>query len=338
MTSQLDVSLHHRSLELATPLVTGSGTISSRDIVLVRVENAAGLVGWGEAAPLPGWPGPDLAATTASLAEWIDGGLLQAPTTGPACAAVQCSLLDIAAQEAGLSLAQCLNPDAAQTVAVNTLIDALDPETVERLAFDAAEAGFRTIKVKVATSPHDVDRVRAARRGAPDARLRLDANRGLTHDEAVHFCRAVEPLDIEFVEEPVLGGVDALRALQSEVGIAIAADESLAEINVAHIEDLGIATLVVKPSALGHLETLYRLADHHRVVVTSFLDSAVGVTMGLHLAAAMAPLQADHAMACGLATSSRFVADIAAAPSFSDGTLAVPSLPGLGVTPSANTP
>ncbi len=327
---QYSGSLIAASLELVAPLTTAAGTTSHRDVVFVRIESADGVVGWGEAAPLPGWPGPDLAAVTSDLRRWIGGGLTGTPAVGPARAAVDSALLDIAAQESGVSIATYLNADAGGAVAVNQLIDALDPEDVELAALNAVAEGFGTIKLKVATTGHDVERVAAVRRAAPDARLRLDANRGFDHDAAVAFCRAVEPFDIEFIEEPVAGGIDALVAVQADVGIVVAADESLAEIEVADYAQLPVELLVIKPSALGHLEALYSLASKRPVVFTSFLESAVGVTLTLHLAAAA---QSGTVLACGLATSGRFGTDVAPAPSLRHGLLQVPTIPGLGVVP-----
>ncbi len=334
------VQLHPVQLQLAEPLITSHGTTAQREVVFVRVATVDGLVGWGEAAPLPGWPGPDLAHTTADLNRWIASGLSQTPAGGPARAAVDCALLDIAAQRTGSSIAGFLNPASLDTassksaqppaaVKVNALIDALDPDDVERAAIKAVQDGFGTIKLKVATGQADLDRIAAVRRAAPDVRLRLDANQGFDHDGAIAFCQAATEFDIEFIEEPVGGGIAALQAVQAEIGIAVAADESLAAIDVADYRAIPLDTLVVKPSALGHLEALHRLSVERRLVITSFLDSAVGVTMALHLAAAQPP----DRPACGLATSGRFRTDVAPAPMPTNGSIAVPTTPGLGVVP-----
>ena len=329
-----DARLIIADLAFAAPLVTAAGTIDTRRVTLLRVEGHEGVVGWGEASPLPGWPGPGFDDVHKSLEQWIESGFAQVPPYGPARAAIEGALLDIAAQRNGMSVARKLHADAVDTVAVNGLVDATDPEQVEADTARAVAEGFQTIKLKVATTSQDVERVAAVRASAPDARIRLDANRGLSHDDAIAFCEAVEPYEIEFIEEPIPGGVPALETLQDRVGIAIAADESLAELSIAECADISLGTLVLKPSALGNFESLLRLARSHRLVVTSFLDSAIGLTTALHVAAAIHGAAQRPMPACGLATASRFVADTADPPAVTNGSLAVPAGSGLGVVPN----
>ncbi len=320
-------SRHPFELLLSSPLRTSTGLLERRAGFLVKIVDIDGIVGWGEASPLPGWPGPGLAEVAQQLDAWVSDKAR--PAGGPALAAIETAELDCAAQQAGISLAAFLNPESRSAVPVNLLLDAVEPTVLAAETEAALAAGYRTIKLKVAAGADDVARVEAVRSAAPLVALRLDANRGWDHETAVHFCEAVGHLGIEFIEEPVAGGIPALQQLQSEVSIAIAADESLAEIPAEALVDVPVGTLVLKPSALGNLRQLRSLAEHKRVVVTSFIDSAVGVTMALHLAAAMA----GERLAAGLATSSRFATDVAASPLLANGSIIVPQTPGLGLSP-----
>lgn len=320
-------TLHRFSLELLQPLRTAKGEVTHRTGILLCLAAENGERGWGEAAPLPGWPGPGLAATEQSLRDWIAGG--PKPSAGTARAAIDGAQIDLAARRSGQSLATYLRGDAADSVVVNALLDSPDPEM---LAMDAAQAvaqGFTTLKIKVGAGTQDLDRIAQARVAAPEALLRLDANQAWALDEATTFCRAVERFDIEFIEEPVTGGMAALAAIRPKIGIAVAADESLASLDIDEFAALPVDVLVLKPSTLGRHEALLDLAKQRRVVVTSFVDSAVGVATALHLAAAMP----GPVVASGLAISGRFEKDVAELPAVSDGRLAVPAGPGIGVSP-----
>ncbi len=328
MTSR--IRIHPVELELAQPLVTGAGTTRRREVLLVEVVDVDGTTGWGEAAPLPSWPGPDLATVRHQLDTWASGG--EPPVGGAAKAAVEMALLDIEAQRAGVSVANLFANGAPPSVPVNALLDHLDPNDLGHAASLAIAEGFAVLKIKVGTTRNDVDRVRAVRSVAPNAVIRLDANRAWTEPQAVEFCAAVESLDIEFIEEPIGGGVDALAALQPKVGIDIGADESLAEIATADLEAVDLPVLVVKPSALGGFRSLVALGQQRRIVVTSFLESAVGVAAASHVAAALHVGNPEQP-GSGLATSSRFVADIAPGGVLERGMLRVPVGPGLGVVP-----
>jgi O-succinylbenzoate synthase len=173
--------------------------------------------------------------------------------------------------------------------------------------------GTRTAKVKVAepgqTLADDVARVNAVRAVIPT--VRVDANGGWTVEQAVTAANALTadgPL--EYLEQPCQT-VPELAEVRSRVAVAVAADESIRKaadpLAVVRAQAADIAVLKVPP--LGGVHTLLDIAAaiDIPVVISSALDSAVGIAAGLAAAAALPRL--EHA--CGLGTGGLFVEDIA---------------------------
>ena len=173
--------------------------------------------------------------------------------------------------------------------------------------------GARTAKVKVAepgqTLADDVARVNAVRAVIPT--VRVDANAGWTVDEAVAAARALSADGaLEYIEQPCRT-VPELAEVRRRVDVAVAADESIRKatdpLAVVRASAADIAVLKVAP--LGGVSALLAIAAQIDipVVISSALDSAVGIAAGLSAAAALPRL--EHA--CGLGTGALFVEDVA---------------------------
>ncbi len=346
-------------LPLARPLVRGRGApLRERDGVLLVLEAQDGACGFGEGTPVPGFGASDANEVERALWETLPA-LLGADAddppgtlaildrkalTGPARAAAEGALLDLACQRSGRSLAAWLATGLGATpraaVAVNALLAADAPEALARETRAAVRAGFETLKLKVGGRSllRECERVAAVRSEAGDElRIRLDANGAWEEHEAREALTRFEPFGIEFVEQPVpASDLRALARLRSQTRLPIAADEAAATPEGARrvIEAGGADLLVVKPSVVGGPATAARLAHLADeagigVVVTSALDGAVGVACALQLAAALPP---PHP-ACGLATGAWLGDDVAHVPEPRGGALPVPEAPGLGVVP-----
>lgn len=347
----LRAELHPFRLALKAPLVTGGVSIRFRAGFLVAL-HADGVTGWGEASPLPGWSRNSLLETEAALRrtlKGIDAGgetaldalvgdLGDAPH---ARAGVTGAWADLQARRAGRPLADYLATDDARAgrdeVAVNALITAHEPSEVEQIAHDAVEAGFKAIKLKVgAVDPAvDVDRVRAARAGlGAGGELRLDANGAWDDRTALDMLSRVQDCTIAYCEEPV-PGIEQIASVGSNAPVPVAVDESMRSVSdAAQALDLGVSTLIVKPQALGGPDIALSIAALARtvrasVVVTSFLDSAVGVTHALHVAATVDG-GALSRRAHGLATSSLLASDVAESSPVVSGAMRLLDRPGLG--------
>ncbi|GAB3617299.1 o-succinylbenzoate synthase [Okibacterium endophyticum] len=205
------------------------------------------------------------------------------------------------------------------SVRVNATVPAVSADRVAEVL--ARYNGCRTAKVKVAergqTLSDDVARVRRVREllGA-EGRVRVDANGGWNVDEAEHAIHALAEFDLEYVEQPC-PSVDELTEIRRRtryLGIPIAADESVrkAEDPLAVARAGAADLLVIKAQPLGGIRAAHRITAEAGlpVVVSSALDTTVGISMGAHLAASLPDLDYD----CGLATASLFESDVTDAP------------------------
>jgi O-succinylbenzoate synthase len=202
-------------------------------------------------------------------------------------------------------------------VPVNVTVPAVGPEEAHAVV---AAGGCATAKVKVAepgqTLADDVARVEAVRDAlGPSGAVRVDANGAWDVDDAV---AAVAALDraaggLEYVEQPC-AAVEDLARVRRRVGVPVAADESIRRAadpyRVRDLEAADVAVLKVQP--LGGVRACLRIAEDIGlpVVVSSALESSVGIAAGVALAAALPDL--PHA--CGLATVQLLSDDVAVTP------------------------
>ena len=201
-------------------------------------------------------------------------------------------------------------PDPVRTsVPVNGIVPALDPLAA---AARAVASGCSTIKVKVAgpgsTVADDVARVAAVREALPEAGLRIDANGGWTLAEAEAALGEIAPLGLEYAEQPCASVDDLVRLRSLGLGVPIAADESIRRAEDPFlVRDAGAADVaVLKVQPLGGIRACLKLAEDLGlpVVVSSAVETSVGLAAGVALAAALP----DLPYACGLETG-RLLAD-----------------------------
>lgn len=210
-------------------------------------------------------------------------------------------------------------PPVRASVAVNATVPAVAAAEVDAVL--ARYDGCRTAKVKVAEAGQvladDVARVRAVRAAmGPEGRVRIDANGGWNVDEAERAVHALTEFDLEYVEQPC-GEVEELAQLRERIGyldIPIAADESVRKADdPLRVARAGAADLlVIKAQPLGGVRAALAIVAEAGLpaVVSSALDTSVGLSMGLALAAALPDLDYD----CGLGTAALFTADVVGAP------------------------
>ncbi|MFE1644092.1 o-succinylbenzoate synthase [Microbacterium sp. P01] len=266
---------------VALPLVTRFRGVEVREAVLFE-----GPEGWTEFSPFVEYAD---AEASAWLAAAVDFGWR--------------------AQPAGLRT----------EIPVNATVPAVPAASVPALL--ARFDGCRTAKVKVAEPGQrlsdDVDRVRAVREVmGVEGRVRVDANGAWNVDEAEHAIHALAGFDLEYVEQPC-ATVDELAELRRRVkymGIPIAADESVRKASdPLEVARAGAADiLVIKAQPLGGVRRALAIIAEAGLpaVVSSALDTSVGLSMGASLAAALPALDYD----CGLATASLFTSDVASPP------------------------
>ncbi len=262
--------------------------ITEREVALID-----GPAGWGEFSAFPEYDAPEAAA-------WLNSGI-EAAFVG-------------------------IPPPRRDRVAINATVPAVPASAVPDVL--ARFPGARTAKVKVAepgqTLADDVARVDAVRALMPA--VRVDANAGWSVDDAVTAIGALTANGpLEYVEQPCRT-VAELAEVRRRVDTPIAADESIRKAeDPLHVVRAGAADVaVLKVAPLGGVSSMLRIAEQIDipVVVSSALDSAVGIGLGVRAAAALPTL--SHA--CGLGTGGFFVEDVvdsADAPTPVDGFLPV---------------
>jgi o-succinylbenzoate synthase len=197
-------------------------------------------------------------------------------------------------------------------VPVNCTVPAVGAEHAAAIVHGSN--GCRTAKVKVAergqSLDDDVARVAAVREAVgPEGRVRVDANGAWSVAEAVSALAELGQFGLEYAEQPV-ASVEELRELRTKVEVPVAADESIRRardpLRVVELDAADVIVLKVQP--LGGVRACLELADAvgRPVVVSSALESSVGIAAGVALAAALPDLPHD----CGLATTAMLGGDL----------------------------
>ena len=225
------------------------------------------------------------------------------------------------------------------SVKVNGTIPALNEASeLERIV--NSFPGVETFKVKVGDNlPEDIVRLAKVRALAPKAKLRIDVNGNWNVATAITNLRAIfENIGpLEYVEQPC-ATIAELRELKEKLklDIPIAGDEVLRKAADPFKVDLtgAVDILALKVQPLGGIARAHKLAQHHNlpIVVSSALESAVGISHGLALAASFEEINFD----CGLATGSLLSANVGDLP-IVNGEIEVkriePNFDGLEVSP-----
>jgi o-succinylbenzoate synthase len=317
------------------------GTLGERRgwLICLQTESQSGV---GDCAPLPS-AGTETAAEAEAWLRRYCGGfagkdpailhdLLDTHTGIPP--AVRCgletALIDLLAKQQGISIAQWLNPNAARAVEVNANLGALDVQSAERIR---GSHGYSVIKMKLGMAPLEQELsllLQAAEGLSEGVSLRLDANRAWTAGEAMQLLSVCESLPIESIEEPLAAPeLEALRQLQQDTAIPLALDESLKALDPeAVLRRPPVRRLTLKPMVMGGLTPAMAWAQRARdagmdAVVTTTVDSAIGVWAAVNLAAALG--SRGEKLAHGLATSEWLSKDVAAPPEIVQGRISLQS-------------
>ena len=271
-----------RAHVVSVPLVTRFRGVDRREAVLLD-----GPSGWSEFAPFVEYD--DAEAST-----WL------------------AAALDFGWRESGTARLR-------ESIPVNATLPAVALDQIATVLSRFGEC--RTVKIKVGepgeTLADDVARVRETRRLiGPAGRIRLDANGAWNLDEAEHAVRALEQFDLEYVEQPcaTVTELAELRRRIHRIDVLVAADESVRKaadpLAVARAEAADL--LVIKAAPLGGIDRALAIVAEAGLpaVVSSALDTSVGLAMGAELAASLPTLDFD----CGLGTAALLADDVTVTP------------------------
>lgn len=265
---------------LALPMRTTFRSLNIRETALFKGEN-----GWGEFAPFVEYSDQE------SL-PWLESAIEAADKP--------------------------LSPALRESIPINATVPASNDESeIEQIL--SWYPGVDTVKIKVGTGiQEDLVRIAVVRKHLPKAKIRIDVNGSWSVKEALFNINAIYEVTgdlLEYVEQPVTS-LDELKQLKEgmSVDVKIAGDEVLRKAKDPFAISLygAIDILMLKVSPLGGIKRAMDLASHHKlpVVISSALESAVGISYGLALAARVPNL--DYA--CGLGTSALFNQDISDIP------------------------
>lgn len=240
--SILSARVYQYALPLRRPLSLPGGLISERRGLLLCLEGPAGVAGWGEAAPLPGFSKEsleDAAAALARIARTLHGkslplstDLLRDHSLPPSVSfALESACLNLMAAREGVPLYRMITDFPPERIRLNALLHGERAEILEK-AGTLAVRDYRAAKLKVGganwrAAAEWVAEVRAALGDA--VALRLDANRAWELPDAVAFARAAAEYAIEYIEEP-LRDPRLLPDFRAASGMDYALDETLQEL------------------------------------------------------------------------------------------------------------
>ena len=275
----MDQSLFETMRVVALPTKSNFRGINVREVALFQ-----GEYGWGEFSPF-------LEYGYAESAPWLMSAIAAATEPRPQL--------------------------YRNSVKVNGTIPALNESAdLERIV--NSFPGVHTFKVKVGENlPEDIARLAKVKALRPQAKLRIDVNGNWSVQEAITNLRAIyENIGpLEYVEQPC-ATIEDLRELKDnlKIDIKIAGDEVLRKAADPFAVDLSgaVDVLMLKVQPLGGIRRAHKLAEHHKlpVVVSSALESAIGINYGLIFAASFPEMNFD----CGLGTGSLLGANVAELP------------------------
>jgi L-Ala-D/L-Glu epimerase len=341
------IGWHGYAVPFRKRFVSAGFTADTRIGLLIFVSTGDGIIGIGEASPVGAGSPAEVEGIVAALHKIaprlvgipLDGAerLIVEGLPAPLAFGLETALKDVRGQEYGVPLANMLGGRPV-ALPVNALIVSASPKKAATEAAGAVATGFNCLKFKVGknTLAEDEAVVATVRQAVgPEVLIRLDANQAWSVDEAIEAINVFSPYNIEYVEQPVKADdIAGMAKVRDNVRVPLAADESLGSYpDLRLLLDAGAADVfIIKAARLGGFRKSLRIANEamergHRIVVTSSLESGIGIAAAAHLAAAFPSQPKAH----GLATTLLLENDLLAGEwSPAEGFLEVPAKPGLG--------
>jgi muconate/chloromuconate cycloisomerase len=314
-----DVRVLRADIPVRRPHKMSFTTLQAVNFVFVRLETTDGHVGWGEAACLggPTWSEESAESVAAiverHIAPWLrgmDATAIEAVSREMARrvqgnpfarAAVEMALWDLNARALGVPVHRLLGGRVRERVPLSWSLAVADPDAELEEARAKVAAGHRIFKVKTGALPwpEDVARVRRLRDAlGSDVSLRVDANQGWDRPTALRAIRALEPLGVDFVEQPVpRWDLEGMADIGRRVDVPIMADESCFSphdaLALARLGGVSILGLKLTKSAgiLGSL-AIARIAEAAGMTcyVGCMIETSLGTAAYLQVALAAAPV------------------------------------------------
>ena len=299
------------SLPMLKPVIMAGEEIRRADNVLVRIETADGLIGWGEAASAPLMTGETLESIVSAIHHLTPGLIGRDPADiEGALAAMDGRMYGNHGAKAAIEIALHDLTGRAASKPVHALIGAKRRSQMALLAVIAGgsfngdlqdaekkkAAGFTAYKIKVGgdTAANDAERTRAICEVLGSGLLiSADANQGFGTQEAIEYVRAVEGSGLDFFEQPVMAGdMAGMAAVAAATKIHIGADEGIHSLaDIQHHHDLkaarGVSLKAIKLGGLRAVVAAGELCDRLGMNVNISCktgESSIACAAALHVA------------------------------------------------------
>ena len=297
--------------------------------------------GFGEIAPLQGLEGGEIEECLNNLKEFAKGLTVQefpdeldglfrqidlCPLIPEARFGLETALYSAIARKLQKPLSYFWGKSPSSAIMVNGLLQ--EDEPLGQAVNDLLRKGFQSIKVKaIGAVKKDVERVKAVLKLLNNrARIHLDVNQRWSYPDALYFAGAIDPRQIEYLEEP-FRDIEKVPVFFRNTGIAVALDESLLEEGAAKIRE-GVKAWVLKPTLIGGLRKALAMANDAKksgiqIVVSSSFESGIGLFSLIQLAAGL-----GGTCRAGIDTLKYFEKDLLKEPFLiQEGKIAVPTEP-----------
>lgn len=345
------VDLFHIRIPLVAPFETSFGVTTERESIIARVI-ADGIVGWGEcvADQDPGYVYETVVTAWHIISDFLIPRLFAAPIDEPrqiparfawirghqmAKATLESAIWDIAAQQAGMSLHNYIG-GVRDRVVVGVSIG-IQPSTAQLIekVLGFREIGYPRIKIKIKPG-RDIEDARAVRKVIPEIPLMVDANSAYTLAD-VHMLRQLDDLDLLMIEQPLAyDDIYEHSKLQKQLRTPVCLDESIHSAADARFAiELGACKIInIKQGRVGGLTNAMAVHDvcaQNNIPVWCGGMLETGIGRALNVALATLP---NFRLPGDLSASDRYYNPDLIDPPFEfnqDGTLSVPTGPGLGV-------
>ena len=320
---------------------------------LVRIRTDNGLAGLGEASPLTHFTGETPESVQLAIEQFFASELIGRdpfdlesihawmnnayPRNTTAKAALDMALFDLIGKALDTPVYRVLGGRTKTRIPLAKGLGIQSVDDTVREASEAVAKGYQTLKLKIGRNPaRDRDTLREVRNALGDAiHLRVDANQGYDPKSAVSLIRKLEPLDIQYVEQPVKAhDLTGLAHVRQAVGVPIAADESLQglseALNLIRLDAVDVLVIkLIKVGGIFPARKITALAEaaEKRCVVVSPYEIGIGTAAGAHLSLS----STTCSMACEFLDPSFRPEEPTEGLKMDGGWLDVPDNPGLGV-------
>jgi L-alanine-DL-glutamate epimerase-like enolase superfamily enzyme len=304
------VDIYKSDIDLKEPFKIAIMEISAAQSVFIKINTDEGIYGMGEANPFWGITGETQSINIAGAVDLaklllhkdplnieermreIDGFLVHNSTLR---SAFDMALYDILGKASGLPLYVLLG-GRKRTFWTDNTIGIGEPDHVAQKAVEYKNQGFQAIKVKLGTTfEMDTKRIRKIREAiGDDMPVRVDANQGWDYNTAVNILRALEPMRIEYCEQPIAyWDYENMRRIRQNASIAIMADESLFDHHDAFImASMGCCDYFnIKLAKSGGIHTALKInaiAEGAGIIcmVGCMTETRLGLTAAAHIVSA----------------------------------------------------